>query len=79
MEQIILLEEEPEIRRQSGTGMKTVKKGDFYSDTYRRDFKVCLNPKEPPFLMIESTDGKWYLLGSNDEKITRDILNKIQP
>lgn len=79
MEQIVLLEEEPEIRRQSGTGMKTVKKGNFYSDTYRRDFKVCLNPKEPPFLMIESADGKWYLLGSSDEKITRDILNKIQP
>ena len=77
--QVVLLEEEPEIRRKSGTGMKTVKKGDFYSDTYRRDFKVCLNPQEPPFLMVECVDGRWYLLGGSDGEATRDLLNKIQP
>lgn len=79
MKQVVLLEEEPQIRRKSGTGMKTVKKGDFYSDTYQRDFKVCLNPEEPPFLMVESAEGGWYLLGGSDGEATRDILNKIQP
>lgn len=79
IKQAILLEEEPKIRRKSGTGMEKVKKGDFYSDTYRQDLKVCINPQEPPFLMIESTDGGWYLLGGSDGEATRDILDKIQP
>ncbi len=78
IKQAILLEEEPDIRRQRGTGMKTVKKGDFYSDTYRQDFKVCINPQEPPFLMIESSDGGWYLLGGSDGEATRDIVDKIR-
>lgn len=59
--------------------MATVKKGDFYSDTYRLDIKVCINPKEPPFLMIESAEGSWYLLGGNDGETVIDILNKIHP
>lgn len=79
IKEVTLLKEEPDIRRKSGTGMATVKKGDFYSDTYRRDFKVCINPKEPPFLMIESAEGKWYLLGGSDGEETMDILDDIQP
>lgn len=79
IKEVTLLEEEPEIRRKSGTGMATVKKGDFYSDTYRLDIKVCINPKEPPFLMIESAEGSWYLLGGNDGETVIDILNKIHP
>ena len=79
IKEVTLLEEEPELRRKSGTGMATVKKGDFYSDTYRRDFKVCINPNEPPFLMIESSGGGWYLLGGSDGEAAADILDKIQP
>lgn len=77
--QAVLLEEEPDLVRKAGTGMENLKKGDFYSNVYERDMKVCLNPKEPPFLMIEMEDGSCYLLGDEDGEKTKDILNKIQP
>ncbi len=79
IKQAVLLEEEPDIRKRSGTGMETVKKGDFYSEGCQRDFKVCINPQNPPFLMVEDTDGAWYLLGGSDGEEARDIQNIIQP
>ncbi|MCI8482813.1 MAG: hypothetical protein HFH41_00565 [Lachnospiraceae bacterium] len=77
--QAMLLEEEPDLVRKAGTGMEVLKKGSFYSNVYERDMEVCLNPKEPPFLMIEMEDGTCYLLGDADGEKTKDILNKIQP
>lgn len=77
--QAALLEEEPDMRKRSGTGMEAVKKGDFYSEGYKREFKVCINPQEPPFLMVEDTEGVWYLLGGGDGQAARDILHIIQP
>ena len=68
-----LLETLPEMSKRNGTGMETVKKGDFYSSTYERDFEVCLNPQKPPFLMIETKEGTGYLLGGDDSSQTREI------
>lgn len=68
-----LLETLPEMSKRNGTGMETVKKGDFYSSTYERDFEVCLNPQKPPFLLIETKKGTWYLLGGDDSGQTREI------
>jgi hypothetical protein len=31
------------------------------------------------FLMVEDTDGAWYLLGGSDGEEARDIQNIIQP
>lgn len=77
IERAVLLEEMPEITRRRGTGMERVMKGTFYSDRERRDYRVCLNPKEPPFLMIETKDGSWYLLGGNDGKETEEIYRDL--
>lgn len=72
-----LLEEKPHISRRSGTGMDTVQKGDFYSDEYKQDFQVCLNPQEAPYLLIQTKDGAWYLLGSSDGAETREIYQAL--
>ena len=77
MEQVALLEELPKISRKSGTSMEHLVKGSYYCETERRDLKVCLNPKEPPFLMVECSDGRWYLLGGSDGEETRQVYDKL--
>lgn len=57
--------------------MERVMKGTFYSDRERKDFQVCLNPTEPPFLMIETKDGSWYLLGGNNGEETEEIYRDL--
>lgn len=74
---VTLLEELPNISRTNGTGMDTVYKGNFFSREYDRRFKVCLNPQEEPVLMVETSDGTWYLLGDNDSKQTEEIYEKL--
>ena len=78
MEQVTLLEEEPDIRKTSGTGMDTLKKGDFYSRSLEQSMEVCLNPQEPPFLLIMTRENRWYLLGSGDGAETREIYRKLE-
>lgn len=78
MEQVILQEELPKISRKSGTSMDNLAKGSYYCETGQRDFKVCLNPKEPPFLMVECTDGSWYLLGGRDGEETRQVYAHLR-
>lgn len=78
VEQVMLLEEEPEIRKTNGTGMETLKKGKFYSRQYEQSMHVCLNPQEPPFLLVKTGDGSWYLLGSGDGAVTREIYRRME-
>lgn len=78
MEQVTLLEEEPDIRKTSGTGMDTLKKGDFYSRSLEQSMEVCLNPQEPPFLLIMTRENRWYLLGSGDGAETREIYRRLE-
>lgn len=74
---VTLLEELPNISRTNGTGMDTVYKGKFFSREYDRRFKVCLNPQEEPVLMVETSDGTWYLLGDNDSEKTEEIYQEL--
>lgn len=75
--EVTLLEEKINISKRSGTGMDTVQKGDFFSREYERGFNVCINPKEAPFLMIGTKDGKWYLLGDSNGENTREIYQEL--
>lgn len=75
---VTLLEELPSMSKTNGTGMDNVYKGNFYSSEYGRKFKVCLNPQEEPILMIETTDGTWYLLGDNDSEQTKEIYQQLK-
>lgn len=74
---VTLLDEVPSMSRTNGTGMKTVYKGKWYSREYQRRFKVCINPEAEPILMIETTDGTWYLLGDSKPEQTEEIYEEL--
>lgn len=74
---ITLLDEIPSMSKSNGTGMDTVYKGTFFSREYERRFKVCLNPQAEPVIMIETTNGSWYLLGDSDSEKTEEIYKEL--
>ena len=62
IEAVELLEQLPPATRTWGTGMPSLLKGSFFVEGYG-NCTLCLNPKEPPFLLID-TIHETYLLGS---------------
>jgi len=74
---VTLLETLPSMSRSSGTSLDNLYKGKWFSRELDRRFKVCLNPEENPFLMIETKDGTWYLLGDESGEQTKEIYEKL--
>ena len=72
-----LLEELPEISKVSGTSMDNVKKGNFKSREPGR-MKVCLDPRESPYLLLTLEDGSLYLLGSSSREETLRSYAAVQ-
>lgn len=72
-----LLEELPEISKVSGTSMDNVKKGNFKSWELGR-MKVCLDPRESPYLLLTLEDGSLYLLGSSSREETLQSYAAVQ-
>lgn len=72
-----LLEELPEISKVSGTSMDNVKKGNFKSRELGR-MKVCLDPRESPYLLLTLEDGSLYLLGSSSREETLRSYAAVQ-
>jgi uncharacterized membrane protein len=66
-----LLEKLPGGTRTNGTAMKTVLKGSFRYEGLG-DCRLCLDPRMPPFLVIEA-GGRTYILGSSDVTETTGI------
>ncbi len=62
--------------RNFGTAMPELLKGDF-SAAELGHMKVCLDPTVPPFVLIETEEGKTYLLGSREPGAAEDIYNQI--
>jgi len=72
-----LLEELPSgLRRVMGTGMDTLLKGDFSSELTGR-VKVLLDPTVGPYLLIRTTDGTCYLLGTRDASATSALYAQL--
>lgn len=74
---VTLLETLPSMSRSGGTSLDNLYKGKWFSRELDRRFKVCLNPEENPFLMIETKDGTWYLLGDESGEQTKEIYEKL--
>ena len=55
IESVELLDELPEARRIAGTGMSTLLEGRFTVEGYE-NVRISLNPQEPPFIAITTTD-----------------------
>ena len=56
IESVELLDELPEARRIAGTGMSTLLEGRFTVEGYE-NVRISLNPQEPPFIAITTTDA----------------------
>ena len=71
-----LLEELPQLRRVSGTGMNSVMTGAYRSDEWGR-FICCIDPRTGPWLLVTQVDGDIYLFGSSTEGETEKILSEL--
>ncbi|MBR4409755.1 MAG: hypothetical protein IKT31_00395 [Firmicutes bacterium] len=78
VESVQLLDKLPEgLARNFGTGMPNLLKGDF-STPELGHMKTCLDPTVPPFLLIETEEGKLYLLGSREAGAAEAVYEKIK-
>ena len=64
IESVRLLETLPASSRVWGTGMPNLLKGTFSVDGYGT-CELCLDPTDPPFLLVKTTE-KTYLLGAEN-------------
>ena len=62
--------------RNFGTAMPQLLKGDFTASEIGH-VKVCLDPAVPPFLLIETTEGKAYLLGSRTDGVVKEVYEVL--
>lgn len=65
-----LLEKLPNCSRNFGTGMEHVYKGDYSVKDIDHHSKLCLNPKNGPYLLI-TTSGQTYIINDTDAEDTR--------
>lgn len=73
-----LLEELPkDLSKVVGTSMDSVKKGTFKSRELGR-MKLCLDPRESPYLLLTLEDGSLYLLGSSRKEETLESYEEVQ-
>ncbi len=78
IDSVILLEDLPDgLYRVMGTGMPTLIKGDFTA-TGLGHINVMADPTTPPFILIHTTSGKYYLLGSRDSSATEDYYGELE-
>ncbi len=71
------LEELPVIRRVSGAGMPNAKTGTWSGRDWGR-VTCCVDPRTGPWLLVETTEGKRYLLNSTEEASTLAVWEQIR-
>lgn len=78
IQEVQLLEELPgDLSKIAGTSMDSVKKGAFKSRELGR-MKLCLDPREAPYLLLTLEDGSLYLLGSSNKEETLESYEEVQ-
>ena len=74
---VTLLDELPDgLSRTNGTSMEHLAYGRYFSRVYG-GIDLCLDPTEPPFLLI-STAEKTYLLASREAEQTREVAEALE-
>lgn len=69
-----LLESLPSASRIAGTGMENLLKGGFVVEGYG-NASLCLNPHDPPFILLETTEKTYILGGENAAELYHSILD----
>ena len=78
IESVELREKLPErLSRTFGTGMETLLEGNF-SCPELGSLKLRLDPTCPPYILLKTTDGQTWLLGTRDETSTRTVYEKLR-
>lgn len=76
---ITLLDTLPQgLHRVAGTGMENLRKGRFRSPEFG-NMTLCLDPQCPPFLLIQTTDGRHFLFGTRDATLSADTVAELLP
>lgn len=65
------------LQRVYGTGTENLLKGKFRADEYG-NMTLCLDPQCPPFLLIQTNSGQYYLFGMRETGATEGVLTEIQ-
>ena len=71
-----VLEELPAIRRVAGTGMASAQTGTFRSQDWGT-FTCCVDPRQGPWLLITTTDGRRFLFGASDPAEVTRALERV--
>ena len=66
-------QELPEIRRVAGTGLPSAQTGTFRSEDWGT-FTCCIDPRQGPWLLIETVDGRLFLFNATDPAATEAAL-----
>lgn len=75
--EVELLDALPEkLARVGGTGAETLLKGKFRSPEYG-SMTLCLDPQCPPFLLIKTESGQYFLFGTRTKEITEQVFAQL--
>jgi len=73
-----LLERLPKgLTRTMGTGMPNLLKGNFAAPELGA-LNVCLDPTCPPFLLLEDSEGRLYLLGAREAGLVEQVYEELK-
>ena len=74
---VTLLEELPDTSKNVGTNFPHLYKGNFSVTGISNNCKLCLDPYDTTFLLIQTTDGTYYLFSMEDYLGLMKIFNKL--
>lgn len=74
---VTLLEELPDTSKNVGTNFPHLYKGNFSVKSISNNCKLCLDPYDNDFLLIQTKDGRYYIFSMEDSLGLKKIFNKI--
>lgn len=77
IESVTPISELPDLSRTNGTGMEKLLKGHFYCRTENRRYLLCLNPTTDSYLVVHTTDDKWYIFSGQEASQTDTVYEKL--
>jgi len=72
IKEVHILEERPQLRRISGSGLNNALTGQYNTDSWGR-VTCCIDPRTGPWLLVTAEDGTRYLFGASEEGAAAEI------
>lgn len=74
---VTLLQEMPDVSKNAGSNFPHLYKGNFRIKSAGQDAKLCLDPYDGTFLLIQTKDNKVYLFSMEDSVETKNLYKKL--